>query len=97
MKDGKLTMWQVHPERPDLGAVFEIEDEDHWARISFTPDEETGEWTPQYRLAATRIPNEWSRWRFSGLVFVHLDHGSLQDYVAVTCHDSRGKQSQVRE
>ncbi|WP_370336473.1 hypothetical protein [Parvularcula marina] len=53
--DGVLTMWQVYPERPEFKATFHIEDEDHWARISYVPDE-NGEWQPQFKLAATRIP-----------------------------------------
>lgn len=55
MKDGKLAMRQVYPERPDFFAEFEVEDADHWARISYTKDEK-GEWVRQYKLAATRIP-----------------------------------------
>ena len=55
MKDGKLTMWQVYPDRPNFKAVFEITDDDHWARISYTKDDD-GEWVKQFKLAATRIP-----------------------------------------
>jgi hypothetical protein len=54
-RDGTLTMWQVYPERPDWKAEFEVIDDDHWARVSFVRDD-AGAWTPQYRLAATRIP-----------------------------------------
>lgn len=55
VRDGRLTMWQVHPERPGWKAEFEIVDADHWARVSYTaaPD---GGWVPEYRLEATRRP-----------------------------------------
>lgn len=56
VRDGTLTMWQVYPERPGWKAEFEVTDADHWARISYVQDPETGEWSPQYRLAATRLP-----------------------------------------
>lgn len=55
MQDGVLTMWQVHPDRPDFKAIFNVADADHWERISFTHDDK-GHWLKQYRLAATRIP-----------------------------------------
>ncbi|MEX0943795.1 MAG: hypothetical protein WD002_14760 [Pseudomonadales bacterium] len=55
MRDGVLTMWQVHPPRPDFKATFHVADEDHWHRISYVPSED-GEWVPQYKLAATRLP-----------------------------------------
>lgn len=55
VQDGKLVMWQVHPERPGFRAEFTVEDEDHWHRVSFVPDENGG-WKPQFKLAATRIP-----------------------------------------
>lgn len=54
MRDGKLTMWQVYPDRPDFKAVFNVHDEDHWERIAFTHDDE-GNWVRQFKLAATRI------------------------------------------
>ena len=57
MQEGELWMWQVYPERPNFKAKFEIEDADHWARISYTKDDK-GEWVKQYKLAATRIPCE---------------------------------------
>lgn len=53
--DGKLTMWQVYPERPNFRAEFNVEDDDHWNRVSFAKDE-NGEWAKQFMLAATRIP-----------------------------------------
>lgn len=55
MRDGTLTMWQEYPDRPDFLAEFVVEDSDHWHRISYTRDE-AGEWTPQFKLRATRIP-----------------------------------------
>lgn len=55
MRDGKLTMWQVYPERPGFLADFTVVDEDHWYRTSYTQDAE-GMWTPAFKLAATRIP-----------------------------------------
>lgn len=53
--DGVLTMWQVYPERSDFRAEFHVEDEDHWSRIEHRR-EENGEWTPLYKLSASRIP-----------------------------------------
>lgn len=55
VRHGTLTMWQVHPPRPDFKAVFNVIDDDHWERISFTHDTK-GNWVRQYKLAATRIP-----------------------------------------
>lgn len=52
--DGKLTMWQVYPERKNFRAEFNVIDEDHWNRISYIPNEE-GEWVKQFKLDATRI------------------------------------------
>jgi hypothetical protein len=54
VRKGVLTMWQVYPERADWKAEFDIVDADHWARVAYI--REGDEWTPQYRLAATRIP-----------------------------------------
>lgn len=55
MRDGVLTMWQVYPERKDFKADFTVEDADHWYRVSYTKDD-AGEWVPQFKLRATRIP-----------------------------------------
>lgn len=55
MKEGELWMWQVSPERPGFKAKFVIKDADHWARISYTKDE-NGDWVEQFKLAAARIP-----------------------------------------
>lgn len=55
MIDGRLTMWQVYPERPNFRAYFERTGPDSWHRISLTPDED-GNWVPQFKLSATRIP-----------------------------------------
>jgi len=55
VRDGTLTMWQVHPPRPDFKAIFNVHDADHWERVSFTQDDQ-GNWVKQYKLAATRIP-----------------------------------------
>ena len=55
LRDGKLTMWQEYPERAGFLADFTVEDEDHWHRISYTRGDD-GEWRPQFKLAATRIP-----------------------------------------
>lgn len=55
MKDGVLTMWQVYPDRPDFRATFHVEDQDHWHRISYIPDDNRG-WVPQFKLAASRLP-----------------------------------------
>ena len=54
MRDGKLTMWQVYPERPNFLADFTIVDNQHWHRISYVKDSD-GEWVPQFKLAASRI------------------------------------------
>jgi hypothetical protein len=56
VRDGVLTMWQIYPERPGWKAEFEVTDADHWARIAYVQEEEGGAWTPQFRLAATRVP-----------------------------------------
>jgi len=55
MEGGKLTMWQAYPERPGFRAYFERTGPDSWHRISLIPDEKGG-WTPQFKLAAVRIP-----------------------------------------
>lgn len=52
--DGKLTMWQVYPERANFRAVFNVDDDDHWNRVSYVKDE-NDEWARQFKLAATRI------------------------------------------
>ncbi len=57
MRDGKLTMWQVYPERPNFMAEFEEIDDDHWFRVSYTKDE-NGAWVPQFKLTASRISCE---------------------------------------
>ena len=53
--DGKLTMWQVHPERPDFRAEFEVIDQDTWQRIEYQKDGD-GIWQKRFVLKATRIP-----------------------------------------
>ncbi len=53
LRDGRLTMWQVHPPREGWKAEFEILDACRWARVSYLQDAED-EWTPQFRLEATR-------------------------------------------
>ncbi|GAA4049344.1 hypothetical protein GCM10022213_21540 [Parerythrobacter jejuensis] len=53
--DGKLTMWQVYPERPNFRAYFERLGPDSWQRIALAPDE-AGKWQPTFKLVATRIP-----------------------------------------
>ena len=55
MRDGKLTMWQVYPERPNFLAEFEVIDDDHWFRVSYTKND-ADEWVPQYKLSASRVP-----------------------------------------
>lgn len=54
MRDGVLTMWQIYPERAGWKAEFEIIDADRWARVDYLQDPESGDWTPRFRLAATR-------------------------------------------
>lgn len=53
--DGKLTMWQVYPDRPTFRAYFERLDADRWHRITLARDD-AGEWQPTFKLVATRIP-----------------------------------------
>jgi len=55
MIDGKLTMWQEYPERPDFKSYFERLGPDSWHRVSLAKGED-GQWTKQFRLLATRIP-----------------------------------------
>lgn len=55
VREGKLTMWQVYPERPGWKAEFEEIDADRWARVAYQQDDE-GTWQPQFRLEATRQP-----------------------------------------
>jgi|GEM_PF-648041 len=55
LRDGKLTMWQVYPNEIELVADFTVEDDDHWYRVSYTRSED-GEWVPQFKLRASRIP-----------------------------------------
>jgi hypothetical protein len=55
IRDGKLTMWQVYPDRPGSMSDFTVEDEDHWYRVSYTKGDD-GSWVPQFKLRATRIP-----------------------------------------
>ena len=55
MIDGKLTMWQEYPERPNFKSYFERMGPDSWHRVSLLQDE-NGELTKQFRLLATRIP-----------------------------------------
>ena len=57
IRAGELTMWQVYPARPGWKAVFELIDEDRWARVSYQQDEQD-DWQPQFRLEATRQPCE---------------------------------------
>lgn len=54
--DGKLTMWQVYPERADFRAYFNRLGPDRWQRVSLVPGKAEDEWVPQYKLVATRIP-----------------------------------------
>lgn len=54
IEDGRLTMWQVYPERPDFRAYFERYSPDSWARIALAPDAE-GNWHKTIKLQATRI------------------------------------------
>lgn len=53
--DGKLTMWQVYPERPNFRAEFNVIDADHWNRVGYDKDE-SGEWIKTFLLSASRIP-----------------------------------------
>ncbi len=54
-RNGKLTMWQVHPARPAFKAEFIVHDDIRWERVSYTHDE-NGNWVRQFKLAATRVP-----------------------------------------
>jgi len=51
-------MTQIYPERPDFYAEFYVEDKDHWSRVDYRRDKETGDWVRNVKLAATRIPCE---------------------------------------
>lgn len=53
--DGKLTMWQVYPDRPDFKAEFEVVNENQWHRIHYGKND-AGEWEKKVKLLATRIP-----------------------------------------
>lgn len=53
VRDGRLTMWQAHPERPGWKAEFRVLDADRWERVAYVRDD-GGNWTPQFRLLATR-------------------------------------------
>jgi len=53
--DGHLTMWQIYPERKNFRATFEVEDSDHWSRVSYSKNE-NGEWVKAFKLRASRIP-----------------------------------------
>lgn len=53
--DGKLTMWRIYPSDREMNAYFERTGPNSWHRISLTKNE-AGEWVPQFKLAATRIP-----------------------------------------
>ena len=55
LRDGVLTMWQVHPPRPGWKAEFESISESSWARVGYQQDA-AGEWQPQFRLVAIRKP-----------------------------------------
>ena len=55
VQDGVLTMWQVHPERPDFRASFHVHDDDRWEGVQHARDDD-GEWQPRFRLSAQRIP-----------------------------------------
>ncbi len=53
--DGKLTMWQVYPERPTFKAEFEVLSDSQWQRTEYIKDE-NGNWNQRFKLVATRIP-----------------------------------------
>lgn len=53
--EGKLTMWQVYPERAGFRAYFERLGPEQWQRISLVPGSGENEWVPQFKLVATRI------------------------------------------
>lgn len=50
--DGRLWLWQVHPEAPERNVWFETYDNGEWARISQARDEATGEWVNARRIYA---------------------------------------------
>ena len=53
-QNGKLTMWQVYPERPGWKAVFSRENAHTWSRVAYQQNE-TGDWLPQFKLMARRV------------------------------------------
>ena len=54
MRNGKLTMWQVHPDRQGWKAEFIVKAKDRWERVSYVQDDQ-GNWQNEYRLVATRV------------------------------------------
>ena len=55
MRDGMLTMWQLHPDGPNWEATFAVTSGDQWTRTRYVIDED-GVRTPQFQLIATRVP-----------------------------------------
>lgn len=54
LEEDGLTMWQIYPERENWKAVFEILDENTWARTGYSRESSDADWQPQFRLVATR-------------------------------------------
>ena len=53
LRDGVLTMWQVHPPRPGWQAQFEVLNNCRWQRIGYQENAK-GELQRQFKLVATR-------------------------------------------
>jgi hypothetical protein len=49
-----MHLWRIYPTPDDRKIYFETYDQDHWARLDYNKDEESGEWTPKYKLEAIR-------------------------------------------
>lgn len=56
MREGVLTMWQIHPPRQGWKAEFKQLDHKRWAREDFNLRD--GVWHPGFRLVATRLDCE---------------------------------------
>ncbi len=54
-EDGKMRLEWVPP-KPERKVFFETYGPDHWARLDHRKSEETGQWTPRYKLEAFRVP-----------------------------------------
>ncbi len=55
LRGDKMVMWQVHPKKTtDWKAEFEVFDDDHWMRVSYTRPYGTDKWELEGKLEAFR-------------------------------------------